>query len=310
MNIIKRLSLIVFATLTFVCLCNKSFSQTNRHKTDISAFVNEKESAEYLDAFDWDVNDFPMPMYEVNYYDDDYNVTSVRLRHLFDNENQREYFTSRASKYKTMVLADKIMKIAYKGYHKGPEMGNLIGGMYEDLMSGLDYDCEGEWSSGFAFTDNFMKTHDVVYVTEDLSEAPKSVVDSLQARYGLVVKNIRKCAVSQDGKLVVYSGQMMPKDGKCLGMRVLKIEDKLLVFEDWAAWVDEYSVWNVDDEGEYISIYVLAVTRSDKGYDIFYCKGAPESLRHGVLMVRGDKIIDFTFSNFYNYIDYQPSTEE
>ena len=304
--------LTALSVLIFVCACSHKNTQEEYDSKDSLSAVDGDESVASLgqDALDWDADDYPMPMYAVHYFDTDYHVTDVRLRHLFSFDKQKAYYKLRAANYTQMMCADKVVKIAYKGIHEGPEMGNWIGGAYADYMSGLDYECKGVWEEGFAFTDQFMKTHEIVSVKNGGGKAPKDVVDSLQARYGMKVHSLQKCTATKDGKMTVYWGQMKPQGSKCLGMCVVKVNGKLLVDEAWTDQYDEGSAWNVDDGGEYISIDVVGVTHSDKGYDIFYRRGAPESFRHGVLLVRDNKIIDHEFCTFYNYIDYQPSTDD
>lgn len=308
----KRALLIGLATLAIACACNnKNTNEGNQQGMGADSLdtISCGEENRVLDTIDWEADDCPMPMYTVCSYDENYNVTSSHLRHLFDNEEQKEYFTRRAKNYTTLLNADKQIKITYKGVHEGPEMGCWIGGNYGDRMSGLDYTCKGKWEDGFAFTDNFMKTHEAVPINRNDGKAPKSVIDSLKAKYGMKIHSTQKCAASKDGQFAIYSVQMEPKNKKCLGMRVVKIQDRLVIKEDWADPYDEWSGWNVDDGGEYLGIWVTAVTKGDSGYDIFYSKGAPESSVCGVLLVRGDKIVDHQFCNFYNYIDYQPQEE-
>lgn len=305
------------AVLALVCGCGNGKMADSCDDTTATAdndslrtAAADNDSLREAAAMDWDADDRPMPMYELRYFDENYNLTGRKLRHLFDyKEDVKDYYLQRAKTYTTMLYGSRKMKIAYKGEHKGPEVGNMIWNEYKDCMSGLDYECKGDWTEGFAFTDHFMQSHEMVPVKEVDRKAPKDVVESLQTRYGTKVDALRQIAATDDGRLKVYWGQMAPQGNRCLGLGVVQIGDRLLVDECWTDQYYEetgYYSWNVDDEGEYLPISVVAVTKGSRGYDLFYRRGTPEGFAHGVLLVRGDKVVNHCFCNFYVYVDYVP----
>jgi len=260
---------------------------------------------------DWTETSAPMPVLLICEYDDNYNVLSRSLRHAFDSQGDSLQFTPLANTYKTLYAQAGKFAISYAGKQEGKEMGARIEGKYSYCMKGLNYDYKGDGDveDGFAFNDEFLQNHEIIDLKFPQSEAPKSLVDTLEARYGNKVLTAVTSAISADGNIALYSVQMTPKDGKCLGMRVVSQNNVLSIYEDWSMNYDEESAWHVDDGGEYAPMFPYVITRGEKGLDIFYFEGAPESSSYQALLQRADSMSLYCFSQYYNYVDYCPTPD-
>ncbi len=307
------------ALLVLACACSdKKASEDNKTEatssdTDTLVVAEKSVEAEPIDtiAQDWDDNDCPMPISVVREYDDNYREKSRSLRYIFFGDEDKEYYTSRAKNYTTLAtLSNKTLSITFKNVQEGSEMGSLIEGKYAYCMSGLNYSCKSRPEEGVAFTDNYMKDHEIVAMKYKGGKAPKEVIDTLQARYNQKVKTSYNCGVSEDGKLAIYSVQMRPKGKKCLGMRVVVTDGRVACYEELCEDYNDMSSWHVDDGGEYAPLNVYLVTKGPKGYNIFYSEMAPESTTERMMMVRRNGLKIFTFGSYYNYIDYTPQEEE
>jgi len=257
-------------------------------------------------AEDWDEDDKPMPMYVVNKYDNNYNIVGASLRFIYGGDDDKKYYLPRAKNYTTLISNSKAVSISYKNEQKGREMGSVIEGEYSSEMSGLNYTCNGRPVSGYAFTDNYMKTHENIELKYPRSDAPKSVIQTLEERYKQKVLTSVNCATSADGKVGIYSVQMRPKNNRCLGLKVVRVDNEIYTYEEWAENYDEGSAWHVDDGGDYPTYMICAVTKGKKGYNIFYSESAPESSNEEMLMLRNGELKYYRFEQYYNYIDYYP----
>lgn len=259
-------------------------------------------------AVDWNDTSMPMPMSVIYEYDDDYNEIGQTLRHIYYNEEDSALYAPVASTYKLLVDGSKQTTISFAGEQPNAnEWGSIIGGKYAYCMKGLNYNYTGEALQGFAFNGAFLQNHEIIALKYPENTVPKYLIDSLQVRYDNEVKSSYTCATSMDEKFSIYSVQMKPKYGKCLGMRVVSVDNSLYIFEEWCQEYNEESAWHVDDGGEYYQFAPIAVTKGEKGYDIFYYDGAPESSTYAAMLLRNGKLKDYTFVSYFNYIDYNPN---
>lgn len=264
---------------------------------------------------DWDETSVPMPIECVYLFDtegaDGWEICGYDFRHVYDSQEDSALYTPIASNYHTLVVNGQKHSIEYTGEQKGKEMGSLIGGQYAYCMKGLNYKLNGGEveSSGFAFSDSFLQNHEVIALKYPENAAPRYLLDTLRTRYNLEVINSYTCAVSEDGTLAIYSAQMEPQDTACLGIRMVVDHDSITIFEDPAYYYGQGSAWHVDDGDEYYPIHPIAVTRGEKGIDIFYYEGAPESSTYAALLLRNGKFEEYTFAAYYNYIDYTPTPD-
>lgn len=265
---------------------------------------------------DWAQNSIPMPLSYVVQFPEDYDPYSddipveKSLRHVFTSEEDSLQYSPIASTYHVMVAEGKKYDTKYLGVQpNGKEYGELIGADYAYCMRGLNYQYAQQETGGFAFNDEFLKTHEIIELKYPQTKAPKTLTDSLATRYGNKVLKSTTCAVSTDGKYSIYSVQMKPKDGKCMGLRVVDAEGQLYILEELCEEYNDQSAWHVDDEGEYYPLAPIALTKSAKGLDIFYLEGACESTSYAALLVRDDKIENYEFNGYYNAVDYVPSPD-
>jgi len=257
---------------------------------------------------DWDELSAPMPIHAITDYDEANDaLVTLGLRHVFDSQEDSALYTPIAHTYHKLYSNGQPADICFTDIQKGKEWGALIAGQYAYCMNGLNYAGSGE--SGFAFNDKFLETHEMLQLKYPQNAAPRYVLDSLEARYNNVVKEGYTCATSADEKFTLYSVQMEPKDGKCLGMRVISDNGTLYIYEEWCEDYNDMSAWHADDGGEYYPFSPLAISKSDKGYDIFYYEGAPESSTFAALLLRDGKFENQTFASYYHYIDYTPTPD-
>lgn len=259
---------------------------------------------------DWDEQSAPMAIHQDCTWDEEKDeLISLGLRHVFSSEEDSALYTPLAETYHTLVGHGQATDIRFTGMQENAkEWGSLIYGMYAYCMKGLNYKGTDE-TSGFAFNDAFMQTHELLSLKYPENAAPKYLLDSLSLRYGNQVRSSYTCALSEDETFVLYSVQMEPKDGKCLGMRVVKADGELYIYEEWCEEYNDQSAWHVDDGGEYYPFEPIAVTRGAKGYDIFYYEGAPESSTYAALLLRNGKFEDYQFACYYNAVDYTPTPD-
>lgn len=262
---------------------------------------------------DWTPTSVPMPIIAIQQYDDQYNLISTSLRQVFASAEDSALYTSLAHTYGAYFNASGKVDIMYAGQQQeGKEMGMLIGGKYSYCMKGLNFDYmehQGELNDGFAFNDEFLQSHEVLSLHYPGGQAPRSVVDSVEARYQNKVLSSFTCAVTPDRSIAIYSIQMKPQGDRCLGLRVISQNDQLSYYEEWSMDYNDMSAWHVDDGGEYYPLAPLSITRGAKGLDVFYFEGAPESATFSVLLQRGDSISDYNFAMYYCAVDYTPSPD-
>ena len=295
----KKILLPAFAVLLTAVGCTDKKNQPTVDPKPIDTLVA-----------DWDETSMPMPMSVIYEYDDNYNEIGQSLRHIYDSQEDSALYAPIASTYKLLVDGSNKTTISFAGEQpNAKEWGSIIGGKYAYCMKGLNYNYTGEALQGFAFNEAFLQNHEVISLKYPENTAPKYLLDSLQVRYNNEVKSSYTCATSMDEKFTLYSVQMEPKDGKCLGMRIVSADDSLYIFEEWCQEYNEESAWHVDDGGEYYPFAPIAVTKGEKGYDIFYYEGAPESSTYAAMLLRNGKFENYDFACYYHYIDYTPTPD-
>lgn len=302
----KRIVFPALAALMLTAGCTKKPAQATVEINTIDTTVA-----------DWDQTSVPMPMIvRYDYADfEEYEVSARYPFHLFDSQSDSALYAPVADTYHILYRdgQSKPVAIKAKGLQVGKEWGSIINGRYEYCMNGYLFDFEEEVGEdsfcGFSFSDSFLKSHEVLQLKYPQTPAPRYLLDSIEARYGNSVRSSIITATTLDEKVTTYSVQMEPKDGKCLGMLILKEQDQMYIYEDWCEAYDEYSAWHVDDGGEYAGCSPCVITHSGKGYDIFYCEGSPESLTFGALLLRNGKFDDYQFACYYNHVDYVPSPD-
>lgn len=301
----KRIFYPALAVLLTTVACTEKKSQPSVDPKPIDTLVA-----------DWDETSIPMPITIVYQLPENFNPygdgeeTEMSLRHVFDSQEDSALYTPIADSYHLFISEGKKTNIKFTGLQpKAKEYGMQISGPYAYCMKGLNYEYSGQESSGFAFNDAFLNTHEILDLKYPENTAPKYLLDTLATRYNNEVRSSYTCATSMDEKFTLYSVQMEPQNGKCLGMRVVVADGTLYIHEEWCEEYNEESAWHVDDGGEYYPFSPLAVTKGEKGYDIFYYEGAPESSTYAALLLRNGKFENYDFSCYYNAIDYTPTPD-
>lgn len=294
------------------CTCNNK----------VSPITEETIPADSV-LVDWNSSNMPMPLNVVCEYDDDYNELNRTLIHIFNSVADSVMFTQYAEEYHVVISGDNQYNIKFAELQpNGREWGSIIEGKYSYCMKGLIYTFEdisddksgnrlcNKPDKGFAFTDEFMADHHFLQLKFVDNPVPAHVIDTLQSRYNNKVLNSSTCAVAGNSSSVVevgiYSVQMEPKDGKCLGMRVFCVDDSIYVYEDWGEERDGEYRWNVDDGGNYLPFTPIAVAKGKMGYDIFYYESVPEGCSFGALLLRNGKLMKHEFNSYYYNTEYIP----
>ncbi len=278
--------------------------------TDKKAKDNVEPTAIDTLVADWDETSAPMPIHVMfDYNEETEELINRGMIHIFASQEDSALYAPIAGTYKTIYSSGQPQAMSFSNLQEGKEWGVVIDGKYSYCMKGLRYSATGVDNLGFAFNDKFLQSHEMLTLKFPENTAPAYVLDSLRVRYNNDVRSSYTCATSADEKFTLYSVQMEPKDGKCLGMRVLSDNGTLYIYEEWAEEYNDMSAWHVDDGGEYYPFQPIAVSKSAKGYDIFYHESAPESSTYAALMLRDGKFESYDFAGYYYAIDYTPSPD-
>lgn len=302
-----------YLNLALALLCGLvATSCTDTKKTaSLAPAIEQQEQDEFgpdsltLAAIDWTTGNMPMFMM----------MSGDTLLHIYESSQDSADYAPHAARYTTLIDEGKSYKIKFAEDHKGKSIGNLISGKYAKEMAGLYYNLQGQASeyghTGFAFTDDYLKDHEIIafQTFDEQVKAPNSIIAKVQKRYPGQVKNSWKCAESIDRSIGIYRIQYEPGDSIAMGMVAVFDGDSLYTYEDKAYYYDgEYS-WHADDDGEYGPMSVYAITRGEKGLDIYSVKWACESTTPHVFMVREGQLMVFDFASYYTYYDYRPDMD-
>lgn len=162
---------------------------------------------------------------------------------------------------------------------------------------------------------NYVATHEFPmfsrhYGDEEAKQAPQGFVQSMEKKYGRKVKycyQVGKLLYSTNEMLVITEFKITNheamyvlswlKDNKevCSYERRLKLEPDM---------PEEYSVWNVDDDGEYGIPLLSTIARDENGnIELFIEHGAPESITFYHLVQKGNKLELVAEDSIYVWID-------
>lgn len=167
---------------------------------------------------------------------------------------------------------------------------------------------------------NYVATHEFLMFSrhnfgEDEVNMPQTFSQAMAKKYGRKVKYSMEVAkllytkpleqlaitefqITNHEAMVVLS---WVKDGK----EVCSYEIKQQTDPEY----EEYSVWNVDDDGTYGIPVVVSITRDEKGnIELFLNHPAPESTNLSRLVQQGTKFVAKEGDQWYNWVD--PPTDE
>ena len=282
------------------------FKKSNPQPTDGEESIIEENPIDsaIVSQFDWDEHNAPMYLIPINDH----------LFHVSDYDSAL-YIPNAASYTKISGRGGETEDIHYVGFNQGHEVqGSIIyNEEYSSHMMGLIYKYNrdrpsSQYFNGFAFTNNFINTHESIKFSLGTgnAKAPKNIIEQIEERYDNRVVKSWLCAQSHDKSVTIVTAQMKPVGETCLGMIAVLDGETLYTYADSAYYYEGEFTWHVDDEGEYGILTVDAIMRGESGLDIFCIDYAPESTSPGVLMARNGNLYKHTFSCYYNHIDYTP----
>lgn len=129
-----------------------------------------------------------------------------------------------------------------------------------------------------------------------------SVVKKLEGRYGLKAK--RSELIAMIGDRYTYGiVQFQPQGERALALEVVTDEDEIYVIEKEGRFnPDEpYSVWNVDDDGNYHSGQLLAAFEGPLGLELCFLRWAVESATTGWMFLRDGQLVREEEACYYVY---------
>ena len=144
---------------------------------------------------------------------------------------------------------------------------------------------------------------------EEEKSMPKTFITSMEKKYGRKVKYSYEC-----GKLLYTSNEMLAitefqiTNHECMyvlswlkdGKEICSYVEKQKTDPDY----EEYSVWNVDDDGTYGIPEVMTIARDENGnIELFLLHAAPESLNFSHLVQKGNKFVETGMDQWYVWID-------
>ncbi|MBQ0021885.1 MAG: hypothetical protein KBT29_01465 [Prevotellaceae bacterium] len=210
----------------------------------------------------------------------------------FDSENAMACFCWRIKNVKSglfRLLNPDNVEPMFKGYLEGSENVMLADNNY---VATHEFPMFSRWIWG-----------------EQEKSMPKTFVAAMEKKYGRKAKYSYEC-----GKLLYSTNEQLAitefviTNHECMyvlswlkdGKEVCSYMDKRPVEPGY----EEFSVWNVDDEGDYGIPNIMTIARDEKGnIELFLFHGAPESFNFMHLAQRGNKFEQIGDDHWYNWID-------
>ena len=160
-------------------------------------------------------------------------------------------------------------------------------------------------------SDKYLKSRkpiEVKYIETDgpSKPMPADVIKKLEQKYKWTCE--RSAAACTFGGLYTYGVvQFQPRFNKVMALDVIADakEDKLYIHEAIAKYDanEPYSIWNVDDDGEYFASNIVMAFEGPKGLDLCFTRHAPESITFGIMRFEGEELIRDDYASFYVYVD-------
>lgn len=236
--------------------------------------------------------------------------------HVIINTDNIEKEIERLKKFtKAATYNDKTVDVKFKEYQAGENNAEaFIADEYRDEWTGVVYESTykpKEGDAGFLFTDEYIKSHRIASKSVDeMARLSADDGDFISEHYpNLRVARALQTVYLEDGDAKIFTVQFEPSGNKTLAINVFVKSGKYFVNEEWGSG-DQYSTWNVDDEGEYHYPDFIAMVANDKShYDLYYTKAAIESFTVGKYHFKQDSIVPTRFACYYQTIDYQSKIE-
>lgn len=162
---------------------------------------------------------------------------------------------------------------------------------------------------------NYVATHEFVSFSrhnfdENPKSMPQSFIQAMAKKYGRKVKYSNEAAkvlyTKKPEQIVITEFEItkheamiaisLVKDGK----EVCSYVDKRKLESD----NEEFSVWNVDDDGTYGIPTIISITKDENGnFELFFNHPAPESSNLHHLVQKGNKFVVESKEAWYNWVD-------
>ena len=129
-----------------------------------------------------------------------------------------------------------------------------------------------------------------------------NVVKKLEGRYGLKAK--RSELIAKIGDRYTYGiVQFQPQGERALALEVVTDEDEIYVVEEEGRFDpnEPYSVWNVDDEGDYHAGKLFAAFEGPQGLELCFLRLAVESATTGWMFLRDGQLVREEVACYYVY---------
>lgn len=135
-------------------------------------------------------------------------------------------------------------------------------------------------------------------------EMPANIVKQFEKRFGM--KADRSTAMATIGGRYTYGIiQFKPVGNKVLALDVLVDKDKSYCIQREGQYdgPDSFSVWNVDDGGEYFPSYIIGAFDSTAGPEFYFVRWAPESCVIGTLTLKNKTLSRYDIGIYYVYAE-------
>lgn len=144
---------------------------------------------------------------------------------------------------------------------------------------------------------------------EDEKPAPEAFKQAMAKKYGKKVKysyEVGKLLYTTNEQLIITEFAITNHEAQYVlswlkdGKEICTFTEKQKTDPEY----EEYSVWNVDDDGNYNIPTLMTVARDEKGnIELFLLHAAPESLNFSHLVQKGNKFESVGGDQWYNWID-------
>jgi len=160
----------------------------------------------------------------------------------------------------------------------------------------------------------FVGTHDFLMYSrwvwgEDQISAPKAFRQLMETKYGRKAKYCCECAkllYSTNEQLIITEFEITNHEAMYVlswikdGKEVCSYECKQKTDPEY----EDFSVWNVDDDGSYGIPNVLNIARDEKGnIELFILHSAPESMNFSHYKQQGKKLVEVSHEQWYVWVD-------
>ncbi len=232
----------------------------------------------------------------------------------------QDTFRKNARRYTKMLLDDnKIAEVRYdREVLKAADGTDADFGLRNEwyAMKGIRYTLvnpnavhDTEYSNTsfhLLMTPDYMTSHKLLpiqYVESEEGETPMPafILRQLQAKFGEVERS-QKVAVI-DNRYTYGVVQFKPKGNKVVALEVLAVDGKAYYEVEEADYdaQEPYSIWNVDDDGNYGPANILAAFEGNDGPEVYFVRWAPESATPGCMSLAGGRLQRNTLPGYYVY---------